>query len=250
MLSYRMQFIKPKLFLFPLALVALTFVAPAMFASEVTPACGVATLSVYDSDGYECTIGDYTLQDFTFESSGSEDQNLLSDSEILVTPTITGSGVSVQFSPTDGNSFGITYGDAEYQVQYYLDPQFPTISGASVDLGPNDPVTLTGQFCGDGMIYGPYVAGQPTQCVGSDPTGIFPLTVVTTGNMSSQGASFPSLVTDLDSRLILDLDASDGPVNVDYFGSTANTVTPEPSSALWLVPGMLGLAWLRKRVKA
>jgi hypothetical protein len=160
----------------------------------------------------------------------------------------------VQFSAPD--DFAVSSGQtAEYVVQYVIDPILPVITAATIDLGPNDPVTLTGEFCGNGILYSdpnnnPSV--EPT-CLGNNQLGIYPAKVQLpgTGPFSSETTPFPpSVVNTLDTRLILDLD---GPAEVDYFGSTATVssggpaAVPEPSSALWLAPGLLALAWLSKK---
>jgi hypothetical protein len=225
-----------------LALVAfgLALFAPGLFASPLP--CAVGTVASYV--GSTCTIDGYTVNDFSFSDSSTGGAPLLSSSEITVNPTITPLGISFQFL----GAFDIASGTAEYIVQYDLDPLRPQVPGIDINLGPSDPVTLTGQFCGNGLLTGPYVAGEPTSCSGTDVSGIFPTTLQTTGDNTSASASFPTLVTDLDSRLVLDLD---GPASTQWFGSNvyvpnASSV-PEPSTALWLVPGMFGLLWLRKK---
>jgi hypothetical protein len=121
----------------------------------------------------------------------------------------------------------------------------PHIVAQGIDLGPNDPVTLIGQFCGNGMLVGPYAAGSPTNCSGTDTAGIFPLTLTTTGNGTTATSPFPTTVTTVDSRLVLDLD---GASSATFFGTNADiSGVPEPSSALWLAPGMFGVLLLRKK---
>jgi hypothetical protein len=223
--------------------------------SDPLPTCGVASLSTYDAADYQCTLGDYTLDDFTFSASGTA--SLLSDAQITVDPTgSTPTTISFQFS-TPG---GFTAGDgqtAEYVVQYNMDPLLPMIPGGIVDLGPNDPVTLTGEFCGNGALFSApntNPAVSPT-CLGNNPSGIFPAKtqLMGTGGSASAGFSFPMLVSTVDSRLILDIN---GPGETDSFGAVMNvtgggpTATPEPSTSFLLVPAMFGLAWLRKRSRS
>jgi hypothetical protein len=231
----------------------LTLLAPGLFGSPV-PTCGAGSLATYDASGYQCTLGDYTLLDFTFSSSATGGATLLSDSQITVDPTgSTPNALSVQFSAAGGFNAGAGQ-TAQYIVQYVLDPLLPRITGGTIDLGPNDPVTLTGEFCGNGTLFSapntnPSI--EPT-CLGTDPSGIFPdkVQLLGTGAGSSTGFRFPISVTTLDTRLILDLN---GPADVDFFGSTANVTgggpseVPEPSTSLLLAPGMLAFLWLRKR---
>ncbi len=219
----------------------LTFVAPALFGSPLP--CPVAPVTTYQGAGYQCTVEGYTLQDFTFSESQTGGATLLTPGEITVNPTFsTPDSVSFQFFGAFSAAAGQT---EEYIVQYLLDPLLPQITGQGIDLGPSDPVTLTGQFCGNGMLVGPYAAGNPTACSGTDPSGIFPLTLQTTGDGTTASAPFPSTVTNVDTRLVLDLS---GASSTTYFGTNAEiSGVPEPSTSLWLAPGMLALLWLRKK---
>jgi hypothetical protein len=229
-----------------LILLSLLASVPSLFGSPI--ACGQTTLSDLLSQG-ACTIGDYTLTDFTFSSSGTGDINLVSASDIIVDTTAsTPTDLSVQFSTSGG--FQAADGQtAEYIVHFNLDPLFPTIAGPVLDLGPYDPVTLTGEFCGDGTLVSAPNA-QPVMCTGSAQTGIFPARVQIAGTGSSsptfQGYQFPSAVTTMDTRLILDLT---GPANASYFGIGVNvTPVPEPrTAALFLIPALLALVSFRKK---
>lgn len=233
------------LLMFVTSLALATF-SPALFADPIAP-CTASTVSVYDAEGFQCTIDGYTLEDFIFSESQTGGASLLSDSQINLDPTLTDGGFGLEFSPVDGGAFSVPSGQtAQYIFQYELDPPLPRITGGSVSTGPGDPVTLTGQFCGNGTL-DPYVVGQPTNCSGSNPSGIFPATAVVNGNNMSTNYTFPMVVTDLDTRLILDLD---GPAYVSSFGTSVNvapTPTPEPSSFLFVAPAMLGLIILQRR---
>lgn len=240
MTNNRTAFKGQRIWLFLLAGFGLTLFAPGLFASPVP--CSEATVASYDTAGFQCTIDGYTLEDFSFSDSSTGDAPLLTSSQITVDPSVTATGISVQFL----GDFNVPSGrTAEYIVQYELDPVLPKVTGIDVDLGPSDPVTLTGQFCGNGTFSGSYVPGVPTGCTGTDPSGIFPATLVTTGNNTSANAIFPVPVTDLDTRLVLDLD---GPGSTTSFGSTASlSSVPEPSSLLWLAPAFVALVCLRRR---
>lgn len=219
---------------------------PSLFGDPIQ--CGQASLADYLEQG-ACTIGDYTLKNFTFDSVGTGDANVLSASQIMIDPTgSTRSDISLQFTADGG--FHVAEGQtAEYIFHWNLDPFFPSIGGAGIDLGPNDPVNLTGEFCGDGVLTSAPKA-QPVLCTGSAPTGIFPgsLLIVGAGEPASQSLKFPTLVTTMDNRLILDLT---GPASVDSFGWHAGVTptppVPEPSTALFLIPGLMAVAWLRKK---
>jgi hypothetical protein len=196
-------------------------------------------------------LGDFILTGFTFVSSSTGEASLVTASQITVDPTgSTPTSLSLQFSTPGG--FHVNQGQtAEYIFRYLLDPLLPGIGGPIVDLGPNDPVTLTGEFCGDGTLSSAPKA-QPVVCIGSATTGIFParLQIVGTGTPASQSFQFPSLVTTMDNRLILDLV---GPANLASFGwgatvnGTGPTPAPEPSTLLLLTPALLALTWARKR---
>jgi len=221
----------------------LTLVAPGLLASP----CPVASLATYQTLG-TCTIEGFTftLEDFIETPTGGA--TLLTPNQITVNPTFsTPNSVSFQFYGAFSSAADQT---EEYIVQYELDPVLPQIVAESIDLGPADPVTLTGQFCGNGTLVGGYVAGtlQPT-CSGTDESGIFPkhLQVTSTDGspQTTPPSPFPLIATDVDTRLILDLN---GASSTTYFGTNADlTGVPEPSTTLWLAPGMLGLFWLRKK---
>jgi hypothetical protein len=207
-----------------------TLFIPALFGNT----CGVATLDQYLSGSQAgCSLDGYTVDFTQFTAySVNEAAELLGSADITVTPTYTASYLSLQFSGAFSN---YTPGSSEeYTFGYLLDPVLPHVSGATVDTGPNDPISLTGEFCGDGVIV------SPTAC----SAGGSLLSMGVGGNDQTTGALFPSPVTNLDTELTLVLGPSE---SVQYFGSTATlTATPEPST-LWLTPGLLGLAWLRKK---
>lgn len=235
-----------------LFILGLTLLAPALFGSPVP--CPIAPVTTYQAPGYECLIEGYTLQDFSFppptQTGGA---TLLTASQITVNPSFsTPDSVSFQFFGAFSAAAGQT---AEYIVQYNLDPLLTQITGQGIDIGPADPVNLTGQFCGNGMLVGPYVAGSPTNCSGTNPAGIFPLTLFTSGDSTIATGAFATTVTTVDTRLILDLV---GDSNTTYFGTNADIIptgggggqvsgVPEPSTSLWLVPGMFAALWLRKK---
>lgn len=232
-----------------LVALGLTFVVPALFGSPLP--CAVASVTTYEASGFQCTVEGYTFEDFTFSDSQTGGATLLTTDQITVDPTFsTPDSVSFQFEAPLGTPFSALAGQTEeYIVQYELDPLLPRITGQGIDLGPADPVTLTGQFCGNGMLVGDYVAGNPTNCSGTNPSGIFPLTLQNTVDNTLVTGLFPSIVTDVDTRLILDLD---GASSTTYFGTNADITpnvsgVPEPSSLLWLAPAMFALLWLRKK---
>ncbi len=222
----------------------LTSLPSKVFASPAP--CAVASVLTYQASGFQCTIEGYTFEDFMFIDSGSPGATLLTPDQITVNPTFsTPNSVAFQFF----GDFATTADQTEeYIVQYELDPVLPHITGEGIDLGPADPVTLTGQFCGNGTLVGNYVAGSPTNCSGTNQSGIFPLTLTTTGDGTIASAEFPSIVTDVDTRLVLDLS---GDSSTTFFGTNADITgvsnVPEPSTSLWLAPGMFGLLWLRKK---
>jgi hypothetical protein len=223
----------------------LTFVAPGLLGSPVLP-CPVASVATYETLG-QCTIEGFTFEDFTFSESQTGGATLLTPSQITVNPTFsTPNSVSFQFFGDFSSAADQT---EEYIVQYELDPVLPQIVAQSIDLGPADPVTLIGQFCGNGSLVGAYVAGSPANCSGTNEAGIFPLNLAVTSTdgspQTTPPAQFPLIATDVDTRLVLDLD---GLSSTTYFGTNAElTGVPEPSTSLWLAPGMLALFWLRKK---
>jgi hypothetical protein len=215
-------------------------------------ACVTGTVADYQAAGFQCSLGAYTLEQFTFTDSATGGASLLSPSDITVVPTFdAATGIAVEFF----GAFSVNAGEtAQYIIQYELDPLLPHLTGTSINTGPNDPVTLTGQFCGDGTL-GAFVAGQPTSCIGSATTGIFPLTLMITGNNQATSQSFPQLVTDVDTRLILDLA---GPASIYSFGTgtsieppdLSQTPTPEPSTTLLLASGLFVFGWWSKKLAA
>jgi hypothetical protein len=242
---------KAKRRLRPALFTALTCVVyvPAMFANQISspPTCGLSSLAVYLQEG-SCTIGNYTLTSFTFQSSSTGEASLLSPAQITVDPTgSTLTDIALQFSAPGGFTAGAGQ-TAEYIFHWNLDPFFPSIGGPIINMGPNDPPTLTGEFCGDGLLSSAPGA-QPVMCTGSAPTGIFPrrLQIVGMGQPASVSAQFPSLVTTMDNRLILDLN---GPASVSSFGwqgVVTPTSSPEPATWMLLVSGLVALC-LRKKL--
>jgi len=81
--------------LFLLAGFGLTLLAPALFGDP----CGQATVATYRAAGFQCTIDGYVLEDLTFSDSETGAATLLSDSEIVLTPSIVPDGISFQFCP-------------------------------------------------------------------------------------------------------------------------------------------------------
>jgi hypothetical protein len=241
MYSGRPYFTGQTKWLFAAAAFALTILATGLSAAALP--CSSGTVADYQIAGFQCTIDGYTLEDFSFNDSATGGATLLAPSDIGVNPFVdVGGGVAVTFT----GDFSATEGQtAQYLIQYELDPLLPRIIGATVTTGPNDPVTLIGQFCGNGTL-GAYVPGQSTSCSGTDTTGIFPSMLTIVGNNQSASLNFPTLVTDLDTRLILNLD---GPASIRSFGTAANlTSTPEPSTSLWLATGLLGFVGWRKKL--
>ncbi len=230
----------PRLLLALLFTLGLTLVAPGLLGSPVP--CPVASVAIYETLG-QCTIEGFTFEDFSFTPSPNAS---LTPYDITVNPSLsTPNSVSFRFYGAFSSVAGQT---EEYIVRYELDPVLPQIVAQSIDLGPSDPVTLIGQFCGNGTLDA-YVPGNPASCSGTNEAGIFPKTLAVTSTDGSPQTTppspFPLIATDVDTRLVLDLV---GQSSTTYFGTNAElTGVPEPSSALWLAPGMLALVWLRKK---
>jgi hypothetical protein len=225
--------------IWPGALFALgvTLLTPTLFGDT----CVVGTLTSYESGGtnYGCTLGPDAGYTMDFESFTDSGVDLLTPDEIVVTPSSTATSLTFEFSAAAGYEFAGDPGFTNtYAFEYNLDPPLPKLSGASINTGPGDPPQLTGEFCGDSLVV------SPTGCSrGGSYLGIGPMTA--TGNIqTSDPAYFPSLQTSMDTELTLVLDPCESIAN---FGSTAYLATPEPSGLLWLTPGLLAIAWLRKK---
>jgi hypothetical protein len=236
--------------LFLMTALALIVLASGLSGSPLT--CATGTVSDYQAAGFQCSLGSYTLEQFTFSDSSTGGASLVAPSNISVVPSYNAaSGIALEFHGDFNASAGQT---AQYIIQFELDPLLPNLTGTSISTGPNDPVTLTGQFCGDGTLAA-YVAGQPTSCSGTASSGIFPLTLMITGNNQATSQSFPVLVTDIDTRLILDLV---GPASVSVFGTgtsfaspdVSQAPAPEPSTPLLLASGLFAFVWWRKKLAA
>lgn len=237
----------------------------ALFGSAIP--CATASYADYEAQG-QCMIGDFTLFGFTFANSSIPAQGasgapiMLSAAQVLVDPT--GSNInslSLRFSAAGG--FNVGAGQfAEYVFRYEIDPVLPLIDSQAIDLGPNDPVTLIGEFCGNGTLASSPNA-VPVSCTGSNPSGIFPARLQITGPSStsqSQSFLFPVPITTEDVRLILDLEGrgtTDG-AHVDFFGSDTGVTsggivsTGEPSTTWLALIGVLALSCCvaRKRLRA
>jgi|HubBroStandDraft_5_1064220.scaffolds.fasta_scaffold15835_2 hypothetical protein len=234
MFKSRLEFIAQRIWPGALFALGVTFLTPALFGST----CRVGTLTSYESGvNFGCTLGPdggYTMDFESFTSSGVD---LLSADEIVVTPSSTATSLTFEFSAANGYEFAGDPGFTNtYIFQYDLDPPRPKLSGASINTGPGDPPNLSGLFCGDGIISG-------STCEDGTPLSIGPMTASGVSQTSAI-ASFPTPVTDMDNQLTLVLDPCE---SIENFGATAYLATPEPSSLLWLTPGLLAFVWLRKK---
>lgn len=234
--------------LFLMTTLALTALASGISGTPLP--CATGTVADYQASGFQCSMGSYTVEQFTFSESETGEAALLSPSNITVMPSYnSASGIAVEFFGGFSVSAGQT---AQYVIQFELDPLLPNLTGTSISTGPNDPVTLTGQFCGNGTL-APYVAGQAPTCTGTATSGIFPLMLTITGNNQATSQNFPVAVTTIDTRLILDLT---GPASITSFGTATSFATPdvaqapEPSSALLLASGLFVFLWGRKKREA
>ena len=233
------------------SLIVLTLGATSLLA---TPMCEPDTYANYIAQG-QCTIGPagiFTLQGFSFASSSIPTQGgpgaptLLDPSQINVSLNAESSSIALQFTPSGG--FNVGAGQfAEYIFRYQIDPPPPVIGDQTIDLGPDDPVTLTGEFCGNGTLTSaPNTV--PVTCTGSNPAGIFPGTVSLTGPSAAPRTAdfiFPIRVSTEDVRLILDLDGRNTTTgaHADYIGSTTGFTSgiPEPATAMLVLAGILCL---------
>ena len=142
--------------MFPMTSLILTVLASGLSGTPLP--CVTGTVADYQASGFQCSMGSYTVEQFTFRDSETGEAPLVSPSNITVVPTYNqASGIAVEFLGDFNISAGQT---AQYIIQYELDPLLPNLTGTSISTGPNDPVTLTGQFCGNGTLAA-YVAGQP-----------------------------------------------------------------------------------------
>jgi hypothetical protein len=245
-----------------LGLALLICIGPLAPSAFGVSSCVTDTYANYELTG-SCTIGQFTLQGFSFSNSSIPAQStpgapiLLTASQIQVDPTGSGAGaLSLRFTSLAGGGFSVAAGQfAEYIFRYQVDPPPPIIRGAQIDLGANDPVTLTGEYCGNGTLVSAPGA-IPVTCTGTSPSGIFPGRVSITGPSAvtqSQSFTFPQPVSTVDTRLILDLEGRNTPSgsHVTFFASDTNLVVavPEPSMLLLAPFGLLALwrARLRKR---
>jgi hypothetical protein len=220
--------------------VALCAFGAALFAPTLFGAtCTTGTLLSYESGGanFDCTIGPDAGYTMDFDSFTSTGLDLLTASDIMVTPSTTATSITFEFSAEAGYEFaGLSNPSAAantYVFEYTLDPPLPKIESITDNTGPGDPPTLNGFFCGDGTISGSScVSGSPVS-IGMTASGV---------SETSATASFPTPETSVETQLTLTLDPCE---YIENFGSTVNLV-PEPSM-LWLTPGLVGVVWLRKK---
>jgi hypothetical protein len=224
--------------IWPAAVFALgvTLFTPALFAGT----CVTGTLESYESGGanYDCGLGPgvgYGVELTEFEASGT---GALTSSEIEVTPTFIGNTISLTFSPECWYEFATSPGDTDvYTIDYtLLDPPLPKIVSTSADTGPGDPVlSLDVDLCGSGTLN-----SGGTGCASGGDYESFGIA----GNNNFNSATYPTGETSLDTRLILTLNPCE---SIQDFSATDTLATPEPSGLLWLTPGLLAIAWLRKK---
>ncbi len=214
-----------------------TLFTPALFGG----ACTVGTLQSYQTGAnFDCTYDGYTVDFDNGILAGSDGfsatgVNQLTSSEIIVTPTSTDTSFTFEFSAATNYLFAGQPGGNTYDFDYTLDPAVPRIAGTSINTGPSDPVTLTGEFCGNSLIISPSACSSGGSYQNYGITG-------SSGTVTSANYLFPTVQTDMETELTLVLDPCE---YVDNFGSTVNLV-PEPST-LWLTPGLLGIVWLGKK---
>jgi hypothetical protein len=225
--------------IWPVAAFALgvTLFTPALFGGT----CVTGTLESYESEGanYDCGLGPgvgYGVEVTEFEASGT---GALTSDEIKVTPTFIDGTISLTFSAEHCFDFATSPGDTDvYTIDYMLlDPELPKIKSTSADTGPGDPVLgLAVDLCGSGTL-----DSGGDACVSGGDYENFGIS----GNNSSNGVTYPATgETSLDTRLILTLDPCE---SIRNFSASDTLATPEPSSLLWLTPGLLAIGWLRKK---
>ena len=232
--------------------------APAAFGSGM---CTPASYATYQLG--PCMLGQFTFSDFTFSSQAlAGSPTLLTNSQIMVDPT--GSAptlLNIRIMAPAATPFSVGPGQsARYTFEYHIDPVLPIIDDETLDLGPNDPVTLTAQFCGNGIITSS--PAFPVACSSLNGGQTFPGSLSLMGPSPVPQSAFfafpvPSTVTTEDIRLILQLDGGTTGSSVSYFGSE-NTVTfggpsatPEPSTSLLVLAGLaIVFPMARRRLRA
>jgi hypothetical protein len=213
-----------------------TLFTPALFGG----ACVTGTLESYEYGGanFDCGLGPgvgYGVEFTEFDTSGA---GALTANEIKVTPTLMGNTMTLTFSPEQWHEFATGNGDTDvYTIDYaLLDPTLPKIKSTSANTGPGDPVLgLNVDLCGSGTLD----SGGDACADGGDYENFG-----VSGNNNFASAQYPTAETSLDTRLILTLDPCE---SIQYFSASDTLATPEPSSLLWLTPGLLAIAFLRKK---
>lgn len=219
--------------------------ASALFANP----CVTGTLTSYISLGVTgCTIGPFTVKDFTFSVISSTQP--VTSSDVTLSPSIVGIMQNLGIGPTNPLSpIGFVAGPADsikFQIAYFWDPG----SLGSYDDAMYDPVTPPGfsRLTIDGCENANFVG---LVC----PTTAFTLTLAaTTASQTHVTASrnFATPVTTLGIRDTIDIEGMNcAEVKcADITGITDTSTLPEPSSlTLGLLPAAGGLlcAWFRRR---
>jgi hypothetical protein len=206
----------------PTLLLLLLFSSVALHAST----CGPAALSVYDSPGFTCQLGNFTLTDFTYtQLSGTV---TIPDTAIQVTPSTGPGTLALEFS---SSAFSVAGSDfAHYLLAYTWDA---------------DPIRSLEDILNDPVIFPGLAQITTTACIDAAftgavcPTTTATITVFDNGVTSqlSDSVSFTPPPTLLGIRNIIELDGNGASASFDSFEN--QLVIPEPGT---LLGGLLALA--------
>jgi hypothetical protein len=225
--------------------------------SLVAGPCTSGLLSAYTTAGFNCTINQFTFQNFFFGvGTHSTSYTPIAASDISVAPALTtganGAVLGLGFSST---LFSVTGTDfANYEIRYNIDPPPDIIIETEDQLSTNTPVApgyvdiltkvcVGGRWTGSVTVACDVTGGVRTLHVFHDGTPVSPGRV-----QLFDSTIFPGVhVLGIDNFIALNANGASS----SFTGITNNTTAaPEPAAMAFVLSGLAVMAARRLRMKA
>ena len=215
----------------------------AITTAEV-PQCTSDTVAAYISLTGGCSVGEFTLKNFAWNSITGESFVPVPATSVLVTPERTTGSVNISFV---SDAFNIR-GNQQIKalLDYLIDPAPPILDEISLELSADSPVPpgfaiITSDICIGGLLRNNCFGGVVNSLTVQDFGANSPANVLTSSVV------FPAPVNLVDVRTTIQLVANGQSSQIRGFGTVTTTI-PEPSTATTVL-GAVALA-IAARVKA